>query len=84
MFEYFRERQTIGTIILVCGFFGFGIYIGFHNRPEISKVVDLVNTEGIETLTADFSPFWKVWNNINEKYPIKDDTTDQEKIYGAI
>ena len=82
--EYFKTRRASATILLVAIFFGLGIYIGFNNRPEIDKVVNILSKETAVTTEADFSPFWKVWNNINEKYPNANKTTDQDKIYGAI
>ncbi|MFA6585711.1 MAG: S41 family peptidase [Candidatus Paceibacterota bacterium] len=84
MLEYFKTRRASATILLVVIFFGLGIYIGFNNRPEIDKVVNITGKETAVKTDADFSPFWKVWNDINEKYPSASKITDQEKIYGAI
>ncbi len=36
------------------------------------------------TTQADFAPFWKVWNEINEKYPNASKISDQARVYGAI
>ncbi|MGH7249843.1 MAG: S41 family peptidase, partial [Minisyncoccia bacterium] len=72
------------TFVLVAGFFLFGIYIGDHNRPAIDKVLGVTGKETAVTTTADFSPFWKVWNDINEKYPTASKTSDQDRVYGAI
>ncbi len=84
MLEYFRQRRASSTILLVAVFFGLGIYIGFNQRPEINKVTDLLNKETAVNTQADFAPFWKVWNDINKKYPNASEITDQNKIYGAI
>ncbi len=84
MLEYFKERRASATILLVALFFGLGIYIGFNNRPEIDKVVNISGKETAVITETDFSPFWKVWNNINEKYPNANKINDQDKIYGAI
>jgi carboxyl-terminal processing protease len=84
MLEYFKIRRASSTILLVALFFTWGIYIGFNNRPEIEKVVNMSGKETAITTETDFSPFWKVWNNINEKYPNASKITDQEKVYGAI
>ncbi|MEK7088904.1 MAG: S41 family peptidase [Patescibacteria group bacterium] len=84
MLEYFRIRRASATILLVAIFFGSGIYIGFNNRPEINKVTDIFGKETAVATKTDFSPFWKVWNNINEKYPNASKITDQNKLYGAI
>ncbi len=83
MLEYFRIRRASATILLVALFFGLGIYIGFNNRPEINKVTISGKETAVKT-EADFSPFWRVWNSINEKYPNASKITDQNKIYGAI
>ncbi len=86
MLEYFKTRQAGATVLLVAVFFGLGVYIGFYNRPEIDKVANILNKESSVTIEAgaDFSAFWKVWNNINEKYPNAAKITDPNKIYGAI
>jgi carboxyl-terminal processing protease len=82
--KYFKIRRAFSTVLLVCIFFGLGIYVGFHNRPEIDKISNILGKETQVSTQADFSPFWKVWNSINEKYPNAIKITDQEKIYGAI
>ncbi len=68
--------------------FLFGIHIGYDNRPEVQKILSLTNTEGplpFEEARVDFSPFWKTWNTINEKFISTASTTaDQEKVWGAI
>ncbi len=82
--DYFKTRNTSTTILLVALFFGLGIYIGFFNSPEIDRVFNISGKETAVLTEADFSPFWKVWNNINKKYPSAAETSDQNKIYGAI
>ncbi|MDP3726381.1 MAG: S41 family peptidase [bacterium] len=68
--------------------FLFGVYVGHDNRPEVQKILSLTNTEGpfpFEKDLVDFSPFWKTWNTINEKFVSTASTTaDQEKVWGAI
>lgn len=80
-----RHITTVISLValLFLTFFG-GLYIGDHNRPEIDKVIGLSNKETQVTTGADFSPFWKVWNTINEKYPKANKITDQNRVYGAI
>jgi len=84
MLEYFKQRRASSTILLIAIFFGLGTYIGFNQRPEINKVTNILNKETAVNTKADFAPFWKVWNDINEKYPSASEITDQSKIYGAI
>ena len=79
--------QKIGTIFfsLIIGIFLFlaGAYTGFSHRPEIDKVVDLSNKDSDITSSADFEPFWKVWNAINEKSIYTKKVTAQDKVWGA-
>ncbi|MEK9182823.1 MAG: S41 family peptidase [Patescibacteria group bacterium] len=84
MLEFFKTRYVTGVILFTTLFFILGIYVGFNNRPEIEKVVNLYGKETAVATEADFSPFWKVWNLINEKYPSISEVTDQERVYGAI
>jgi len=70
--------------LLVSISFLLGVSFGKNSRPEIEKVTDLSNKETQVATDADFSPFWKVWNTINEKYPKAEEITDQDRVYGAI
>jgi len=77
----------IGLIIIGVSFF-VGVYLGYENRPPITKVISLtgaVSEVVLDSEKTDFSPFWKTWNFINEKFVTANgSTTDQEKIWGAI
>lgn len=84
MEKLFKTRYYITTFLLVVLFFVLGVYIGDHNRPEIDKVMGISAKEPQVTTQTDFSPFWKVWNVINQKYPSAKKISDQNKVYGAI
>lgn len=86
MKEFFTTKRISGiaTILLVASSFIVGIYIGNNNRPEIDKITGISGKETQVTTQTDFSPFWKVWNTINEKYPSASKITDQKRVYGAI
>jgi len=84
MSEFFKKNQQAVGLLLAIFFFVSGLYIGFNKRPEIEKIISLTGKETVVETTADFSPFWKVWNLINEKYPGASETTDQDRVYGAI
>jgi carboxyl-terminal processing protease len=73
-----------GTLVLLAGIFVAGMYIGFQHRPFAGRVTTVGNTEVPSTIHADFEPFWKVWNLIDQKYPDAGDLTAQERVYGAI
>ncbi len=79
-----KIKYVAVTAFLIIIFFAFGIYTGAKNRPAIEKITGVTNKETAVATTADFEPFWKVWNLMSEKYPYADKTTDQERVYGAI
>lgn len=79
-----RSAFIVVFIFLFIAVFFAGVYVGSSNRPEIEKVLGISNKETQVITSADFSPFWKVWNILNEKSPSISKTTDQDKIYGAI
>ncbi len=81
----FNRIKTL-TLFIVCAlcFFAVGVNIGLKKQPSINKVTTIENKETAVDTGADFEPFWKVWNTINEKYPDADKISDQDKVYGAI
>lgn len=86
--EKFLKTRRIATVLLIVVLFFLtffvGIYIGDSHRPEIDKVLGLSNKETEVVTTTDFSPFWKVWNTMNQKYLEASQITDQNRVYGAI
>lgn len=84
MENFFKTRHYTITVLLVAIFFAAGVYVGDRNRPEIDKVVGISNKDTAVTTSADFGPFWKAWNTINEKSPVANKITDQNRVYGAI
>src|SRR3989344_2743875 len=83
MQNFSNKTKNIIIVLVIFGAFWGGIHVGAINAPYIDKI-SLANTETEVATEADFSPFWEVWNAINEKYPGADKTTDQARIYGAI
>lgn len=83
MKNFIQGKKNILIVLFILGAFFTGIHVGANNIRAIDKVT-LANKETSVETEADFAPFWKVWNTINEKYPKASETTDQEKIYGAI
>ncbi len=75
------------ALIVIAASFSVGVFVGEKHYPEIEKVTSLYKKEPQVLLQpgTDFSPFWKAWNELNEKYvSYKSTTTDQEKVWGAI
>jgi len=84
MLEFFKTRRNSTVILFIVIFFIFGIYLGFHNQPEINKIIGISNKNNPEEVKADFEPFWKVWSTINEKYPQANKINDEQRVTGAI
>ncbi len=77
------------TVIVLALVFGGGFLAGRHSESQEALAIGLANKDATGTTTVDFSPFWKAWNIINEKYVATNGTstapvTDQTKVYGAI
>ena len=72
-----------GLALLATSFF-IGVSIGFNKRPWIEKVTGISNKTPEVATTADFEPFWKVWNLINEKSPDAKEAKDQDRVWGAV
>ena len=78
---------ALGAIIAVV-FYSLG-YDSGENRVS-NTVVNIENVESVdsEVDNIDFSPFWRAWNIISEKYVPASTTaetiTGEEKLYGAI
>ncbi len=70
------------TIVLVVVFF-IGAMAGYSHRPWIDRVMAVTNKDPQVVTQADFSPFWKVWNIINQKYPNPEVATDQDRVWAA-
>ncbi len=85
----------IALVILGATFFG-GYAVGVKRAPDIYKATDLSNKDEGRPAEVDFSPFWRAWEIINEKYvptTVSSSTmasstvtsvTDQDKVWGAI
>ncbi len=84
MENFSKTRYFTVIVFFVVLSFVSGIYIGNNNRPPIEKVSNISGKEPQVETQTDFSPFWKVWNIMNEKYPDAAKTTDQARVYGAI
>lgn len=76
--------RAIVSVIFVAAIFLAGVYVGFENRPSMQKVTGLINKENPTDEKTDFEAFWKAWKLVEEKLPGATETTNQERMYGAI
>ena len=77
------------AVVLAISIFSFGYFFGKYNVTESEKLTYIINKTDTASSTVDFTPFWKSWNIINEKYVSTNSTTtekvdDQIRVYGAI
>jgi len=86
--QMLKRMQKIAYVILALlllgGSFFAGAYYSFTHRSEIEKVYVLTHKEPEVATSVDFTPFWKVWNILNEKSPSSKNISDQEKVWGAV
>jgi carboxyl-terminal processing protease len=67
----------IGLVVLLFVFYS-GNYYG-QSHPKSPITID-----GAPITSAQFEPFWKVWNVLSEKYVTATTTDTQKRIWGAI
>jgi len=86
--EFLKKHGALIILGLIIGIGSFNL--GF-NSGEKSLSVSVEGIDGAtleEPINADFAPFWKAWNLINEKYVPASTTakvtSNQEKVWGAI
>ena len=84
MEKFSKTKHYTLAVLLIVLFFILGVYVGNKNIPEIDKVVGFSGKETAVVTTADFSPFWKVWNIMTQKSLTVSTISDQDKVYGAI
>lgn len=73
-----------GFVLLLTAFFWAGTYYGYSKRPYIERVTELANKETGKNSQVDFSPFWKVWSEIDSKYVSAKDLDNQKRVWGSI
>lgn len=82
--QYYKTSfNVLASLILLFGVFSFGTYIGYNKRPELEKVVSVDHKELPAEVNADFEPFWKVWNILNEKSIHANEISNQDRVWGA-
>lgn len=79
-------QNLLGAMCVIVFVFLAGLYIGYNNKPWVERVAGIENRNTPTEIrsNADFEPFWKVWSIINSKYPNPEETSNQDKVWGAI
>jgi carboxyl-terminal processing protease len=81
---FVRILYVVISLFIIGGIFFLGFYFGYSHRPEIDKVTSIINKDVQVKTIADFNPFWKAWNVLNDKSIYKNNINDQERVWGAI
>lgn len=78
---------VVAIILLIVTAFFAGFFVGGNKDRDINASVPISNDGSLAPAVIDFSPLWKAWNTINEKFvpaTTTDPITDEEKLYGTI
>ena len=79
--------SIIVIVLLVVAAFFFGLFVGSEKEEQVNTVAISLSNGTLMPAVIDFSPLWKSWNVINEKFVPATTTnpvTDEEKLYGTI
>lgn len=79
-----RAVPYLFALIVAGALFFSGVRYGETHLPAIEKVPELTNKEDGVPNSVDFSPFWKTWTLLNEKFVGNATTSPQDKVWGAI
>jgi carboxyl-terminal processing protease len=82
------KLKIIGWAVLlsVVVFYG-GFYFGVQSGSQYAIPQSVANTQTSTSTTADFGPFWQVWDILSQKFVqthANSVVTDQDKVWGAI
>ncbi|OHB17240.1 MAG: hypothetical protein A2749_00030 [Parcubacteria group bacterium RIFCSPHIGHO2_01_FULL_45_26] len=76
---YRRFISSPVTLICLTGLaFGAGFYTGRNSISEIERVTQLSAKDNEISKQVDFTPFWKAWNILNDKYVQADIASSSE------
>jgi carboxyl-terminal processing protease len=80
--------SILASLLVVGASFFCGVYVGFNGNMKSIAGANLENKDPGLFVKADFAPFWKAWNVLNERHVDYGSSTtnvsDQEKVWGAI
>ncbi|MFQ5661706.1 MAG: S41 family peptidase [Candidatus Paceibacteria bacterium] len=87
--KFFSQNSVftiVVTVLLVAAAFFSGLFVG-RDVDGGSSVSSTFSNGTLQPAVIDFSPLWKAWNAINEKFvpaTTTDPVTDEDKLYGTI
>lgn len=80
----YPNRVVLIVIVIVALAIGFTGGFLLHNSTPINTVKNLINGRSSEPKNIDFSLFWDVYDQLNEKYVDKSKIDAEKLLYGAI
>lgn len=86
MYNIRRFGFILLVVIVVGASFGAGVYVGISRQPVIEQVTSVFNKEPSIPLPpeVDFTPFWRAWSVVEQKYAGNDPIDRQAMVYGAV
>ena len=72
------------AVLIVAASFGGGVYIGYEHRPAIEQVRGVLGQETGKPEEVDFSQFWEVWAEVEQRYVDREHIDRQKLVQGAI
>src|SRR5688572_20350851 len=86
--EFLRKNGALVTLSLLVILISYTLGFQSGEKSVSSLATGIENYDGRENTEIDFSPFWKAWNIIENKYvpasTTMDRVGDQEKLWGSI
>ncbi len=86
--EFFRQHSALLILGVIIAVGGYNLGLQASEKSGAGTIVGIENMAEGEPLGVDFSPFWRAWNLLNEKFVPAGTSTervsDQERIWGAI
>ncbi|TSC58124.1 MAG: Carboxy-terminal-processing protease [Parcubacteria group bacterium Greene0416_79] len=82
-----KARVWVSALLLIGVVFYAGFLVGERRSGRTEAAVSLTGKETPQEVAekTDFSPFWSVWRELDDKFvTVATTTSDQEKVWGAI
>ena len=75
---------VIAAFVIVGASFSFGVWYGYQARPEMTRIIGVLNKSAPEAESVDFEPFWKAWRLMESMYVGDEPVKRQALVWGAI
>lgn len=84
----FPVMGTVLAVFVAAGMFVAGLYVGFHRSDQLANVSVFAGSTALPPEQLDFSPLWKTWSILDEKFVPATSTaetlTKQDQLWGVI